>query len=358
MLVKSLENCVSLEEAAALIVAAPKVHYNLEGEAGIGKSSIKDLIMEQLGDQYHWVYFDCAQKDLGDIAMPATNRELRVTEYFPNAIFEFQSGKPLVICLDEFSKAFRPVQNMLHPLLESYNPRLGDVPLPEGSIIFLTGNIGSMGVGDVLKAHTLNRVTTVRVRKPTSDEWIQNWAIHNNIEPAILHYVKETPQVFASFEEPGEENNERIFNPKHPEQPFVSGRSLARASEIVAARDKYTHNALLVALRGTLGLKAAQELANSIKFQDMLPSLASVVQQPTKAKLVDDPSALMVMVYKVASAVTADTLDPIVTYMDRTGQEYLSLFFLNVAKSKKQHILTRGNNAQFKKWVIKNQDIL
>ena len=138
----------------------------------------------------------------------------------------------------------------------------------------------------------------------------------------------------------------------------MSGRSLAKASDIVAAREGYTHNALLVALRGTLGLKAAQELANSIRFQDMLPSMASIVQQPTKAKLVDDPAALMVMVYKAAAAVTSETLDPVVTYMARTGPEYLSLFFLNIAKSKKQHILTRGKNAQFQKWVIKNQDII
>ena len=48
---------------------------------------------------------------------------------------------------------------------------------------------------------------TVRVRKPTRDEWMQNWAIH---EASILHYVKETPQVFASFEDPGEEKGEDL----------------------------------------------------------------------------------------------------------------------------------------------------
>ena len=48
---------------------------------------------------------------------------------------------------------------------------------------------------------------TVRVRKPTCDEWMQHLAIH---EASILHYVKETPQVFASFEDPGEEKGEDL----------------------------------------------------------------------------------------------------------------------------------------------------
>jgi hypothetical protein len=70
MLVKSIENSMSLQEAAECIVNFPKVHYMLEGESGIGKSSIKDLIMPLLDPEYLWVYFDCAQKDLGDVAMP------------------------------------------------------------------------------------------------------------------------------------------------------------------------------------------------------------------------------------------------------------------------------------------------
>jgi MoxR-like ATPase len=350
---------MSLQEAAECIVNFPKVHYMLEGESGIGKSSIKDLIMPLLDPEYLWVYFDCAQKDLGDVTMPAINRELKVTEYFPNAVFQFQAGRPLVIIFDEYKKASRPVQNMMHPLLEAHNPRLGDMPLPKGSIILLTGNIGSMGVGDNLKAHSGNRMCRVRVRKPTSDEWINNWASPNNIEPAVIGYVKETPQVFASFEDPGEEKNERIFNPKRPDQPFASGRSLAYASNMIKGRAKVTDNALLVSLRGVIGLQAAQELSNYIHFQDMLPSFDSIVKSPKTAKLVEDPGALMVMVYKAVGRVTKDNLTSLVTYLGRAGDEYVSLFFVSVSKQEgKQSILTRGSNPEFKKWVIKNNDLI
>ena len=95
------------------------------GEPGIGKSSIMKMLSAALPGHLS-AYIDVPNMDLGDIAMPSMNRDMRVTEYFPNAALQLQTGKPVVIMLDEFTKAPQPVQNMLHPLLEARNPRLGD----------------------------------------------------------------------------------------------------------------------------------------------------------------------------------------------------------------------------------------
>ena len=57
------------------------------------------------------------------------------------------------------------MKNMLHPLLEVFNPRLGDIPVPEGSIIYLTGNLDTDGVGDGLAQHTRQRVAELIVSK-------------------------------------------------------------------------------------------------------------------------------------------------------------------------------------------------
>ena len=84
---------VSLDEAATLVRVNANKRYFLRGEPGIGKSSIMDAFERHFGDAYAYAYFDCAQKDLGDIAMPSMNRELRVTEYFPNAVLQLQTGK-------------------------------------------------------------------------------------------------------------------------------------------------------------------------------------------------------------------------------------------------------------------------
>jgi MoxR-like ATPase len=152
---------VSLAEAATLIINCPNNRFFLQGEPGIGKSSIMGTLERHFGDTFAYAYFDCAQADLGDIAMPSVNRDKQITEYFANAIFQLQTGKPVIIMLDEFTKAPQPVQNMLHPMLEARNPRLGNIALPAGSMVFMTGNMSGEGLGDTVKPHTRNRVTTV-----------------------------------------------------------------------------------------------------------------------------------------------------------------------------------------------------
>ncbi len=86
--------------------------------------------------------------------------------------------------LDEFTKGADPVKNMLHPMLEKANPRLGDIPLTANTIVFLTGNLTTDGVGDSLKAHSRNRLVPVTIAKPDAEQWIE-WAIGKGLEPEV-----------------------------------------------------------------------------------------------------------------------------------------------------------------------------
>src|SRR5210317_2474116 len=131
---------VSLKQAANLITNSPELRYFLQGEPGIGKSSIMKLIGNSKPDHIK-SYMDCSQLDLGDIAMPYVDKEQGITTYYPNGRFGMHTQEPVLMMLDEFTKAAEPVKNMLHPLLESSNPRLGDIPVHPESIIFLTGNL-------------------------------------------------------------------------------------------------------------------------------------------------------------------------------------------------------------------------
>ena len=129
---------VTLKQAAQLIKSNPETRFLLQGEPGIGKSSLLESLAESLG--YDHAYIDVPNMDLGDIAMPVIDHESKTTHYYPNARFKVHEGKPVVIMLDEFTKGADPVKNMLHPMLEKANPRLGDLPLNKDCIVFLTGN--------------------------------------------------------------------------------------------------------------------------------------------------------------------------------------------------------------------------
>ena len=199
---------ITLKQASALIQANPETRFLLEGEPGIGKSSLLESIAKGMG--YEYAYIDVPNMDLGDIAMPVIDHDTKTTKYYPNARFKIHEGKPLVIMLDEFTKGADPVKNMLHPMLEKANPRLGDIPISKDTIVFLTGNLSTDGVGDNLKAHSRNRLVPVRIRKPDADEWIE-WAMNKGIEAEVIAWVNRFPQVLASYTDGGAGDNPYIY---------------------------------------------------------------------------------------------------------------------------------------------------
>lgn len=347
---------ISLSEAANLIAAIPDNRFLLEGEPGIGKSSIMKALKARLGDAYVYAYFDCAQKDLGDIAMPSVNREARVTEYFPNAALQLQHGKPAVIMLDEFAKAPPPVQNMLHPLLEEHNPRLGDIDLPAGSLVFLTSNLSTDGVGDVIKGHTLNRVTRVRVAKPDSDQWIE-WAVNNEIDPVVMAWVKQYPHALASYTEGNQSENPYIYNPKAMQKSYVSPRSLSRASNIVSKRELISSNALTAALSGTIGEAAARDMQAYIAYQDQLPTWDSITSKPNDAPVPTSAGACAVLIFGAIMKVTKETMQPFMTYLERFEPEWQACFAINIAKNPTKQSVAFSSSA-FANWVQQNEDLL
>jgi len=347
---------VTLKQAADLILACPNNRFFLRGEPGIGKSSIIKILQAKTG--YAACYIDVPNMDLGDIAMPVIDHETKTTRYYPNGRFQLQSGKPVIIMLDEFSKGADPVKNMLHPLLEVHNPRLGDVSLPAGSIVFLTGNLDSDGVGDALLAHSKMRVTEVEVSKPSAEEWL-TWASTADISPVVMAWVSRNPHALASYRDGDQKGNPyNIYFPNHMTDAVVTPRTLELASNIVKARDAFDSTSLQAALAGTVGKAAAGSIAAFIAHQDSLPTWESIMREPTKAKLPESDGAMAVLVFgaierfKHKNEVTA-----FLSYMDRADVEWQGVFCVHLARNQAKQNLAFGCKA-FADWVAKNQDLL
>jgi len=345
----------SLKQAADAISSNPELRYFLQGEPMIGKSSIMKLIGERKPDHFK-SYMDCSQLDLGDIAMPVVNRELGVTEYYPNSRFGMHTGEPVLMMLDEFTKAAEPVKNMLHPLLESSNPRLGDIPVHGESIIFLTGNLSSDGVGDVLKAHTHNRIIPMRVRKPSSEEWLE-WAVNNDIEPVVMSWVHQFPHALASYTDEGQEGNPYIFNPKKVQTAFVSPRSLERASHILKSRDKLDHETQIAALTGAIGEAGARDMQAYVEYQDQLPTWESIIKSPKTADVPTSAGACAVLVFGAITKVDKQNISAFMEYLERFDAEWQACFCINIAKNPQKQSVAFASKA-FADWVQQNQDLL
>ena len=345
---------VTLDQAVSLITTNPETRFLLQGEPGIGKSSLLEGIASRLG--YDHAYIDVPNMDLGDIAMPVVDHATKTTRYYPNARFKVHEGKPLVIMLDEFTKGADPVKNMLHPMLEKANPRLGDLPLARDTIVFLTGNLTTDGVGDTLKAHSRNRLVPITVKKPDAETWL-GWAIPKGIEPEVCAWVNRFPHCLASYTDAGQGDNLYIYNPKHSQKAFVSPRSLETASNIVRSRKYNEPDAVIAALTGAIGEAGARDMQAYIEFSDQLPTWEATIKDPKHTKIPASPGACAIVVFGAISRVDKQTIAPFMEYLERFDAEWQAVFAIQIAKSPTKQAVAFGS-AKFAAWVAKNQDLL
>lgn len=346
---------VTLKQAAQIILSTPMNRYLLQGEPGIGKSSLLGFLTEAL-PTHNAAYLDVPNMDLGDIAMPVIDHDKKVTRYYPNARFRLHEGKPVIIMLDEYTKGAEPVKNMLHPMLEVHNPRLGDIPIDPTSVIFLTGNLSSDGVGDSLKAHSRNRVIPLHVAKPDADQWLE-WAMDHDIEPVVMAWVKQFPHALASYLDEGQTDNPYIYNPKKMQSSFVSPRSLERASYIVRARGEIDQDSLIAALSGAIGEAASRDMQAYIAYQDQLPTWESIIRSPKTTGVPDSAGACAVMVFGAIAKLDRNNITPFMEYVERFEPEWQAAFCINLAKSKTKQAVAFGCK-KFADWVQKNEDLL
>ena len=357
------------EFANAISVVGSDVTIIGQGEPGIGKSSMLKAVAKRYPD-YEVAYIDCTLLDLGDFALPYTEEvvleklasTLKVTKFAPNARFKFQSGKPVIVMLDEIGKAMKAVKNVLLTLM--LEKRIGDMSLPEGSIVFGTTNLATDGVGDSLEAHARNRVCFVTVRKPhagfqpdgsiDSDSW-GAWAVENDIAPEVLAWVKQFPHALESYTDPAQKDNAYIFNPTRAGQSaFVTPRSLEKASHIAKKRADLGDGVTISALAGTIGESAARDMQAFFTVVDKLPTWESICQSPSTAKVPDDAVAKCILTFSAITRVDKDTLPKWLKYADRLDKELQALFARSIVKSTTKQAMAVSNK-EFVKWATDNQ---
>lgn len=350
---------VSLEEAAQLTARVRGVTHEWVSEPGNGKTTFATTRVAELAGiaPEDVALIDCASMELGDGGLPWVNHENKTSGFYPSERFGLHHGRPVLIVLDELSKSSQPTQNMLQPLIETHKRRFYNIPLPDGSIVCMTGNLSTDGVGDSQLAHTKNRRSRLYVRRATAAEWIQDYAIPKGLNAGLITFVHETPRIMASYRDPDQDENPYIFHPTKMQEAYASPRSLSQASHIIEQRGDLSHNAVMADLAGTIGLAAAHDLEAFIRYQDSLPPRDSIINDPKNARLPDAGAACYVLVFNLVVLVDATNINPIITYVNRLPAEFQSVFFLQVAKNKdKQKIAFR--NDLFKQWLLDNEDLL
>lgn len=371
---------LSFAQVAALIKAVgPTRTVIVEGEYGQGKTSIHHALCADpaFADYHRPKPIDCMQLSDGSIVMPDLNRANGTSRELPNERFGLNDGnhagiegsRPALICLDEIAKTRQFIKDTLAPLI--LERRLGNYVFPKGTIVFGCTNLSEEGLGDHMEGHLRNRIVIVKMRKPTKDEWVNNFAIPNGIHESITAAVEMYPMVFDSFTDylpggkfdgkPLAEHNPYISNPRDAAQgQVVTPRSLHAASDIVAQRGAFDDVTLTAALEGTVGNAFAANIMSMLRFGDGLPSFERVVSDPQNAPLPTNPTAQIVQVRQFLRLVdNKEEAEAVSQYVLRMKAEMSSLYVNVVANAPTDRVMrTFCNSTTFNNMLLENRKFL
>ena len=350
-----MNNFLSASQVVSLIAAVgDKRTVIVEGENGIGKTALFHMLrkLPKFADHIAVQPIDCTQLSDGSVWMPDLDRENGVSRELPNERFGVSAfnqlgvnnSKPILVGLDEIAKAPQFIKNVLAPII--YERRVGNLSMPEGSVVVCFTNLSIEGLGDSIQAHLRNRLVFVKMRKPSADEWVK-WATDNRVNPMIIAFVSNEPRVMQSFldyEKGGmfegkdlSKDNGFIFNPKSMQLAYATPRSLVAASDILdAGLGVLDDDTLEAALVGTVGATTAEALASFIRFGREICEYSRVIKSPDTAPLSDNPTAQLIQVFQFVTRVADRTeAEAIVKYVWRMRAEMQSIFCNTVATSQR-----------------------
>jgi hypothetical protein len=346
---------LSASQVVSLVAAiGDKRTVIVEGENGIGKTALFHALrkLPKFADHIAVQPIDCTQLSDGSVWMPDLDRENGVSRELPNERFGVSAfnqlgvnnSKPILVGLDEIAKAPQFIKNVLAPII--YERRVGNLSMPEGSVVVCFTNLSVEGLGDSIQAHLRNRLVFVKMRKPSCDEWVK-WATDNGVNPMIIAFVSNEPRVMQSFldyEKGGmfegkdlSKDNGFIFNPKSMQLAYATPRSLVAASDILdAGLGVLDDDTLEAALVGTVGATTAQALSSFIRFGREICEYSRVIKSPDTAPLSDNPTAQLIQVFQFVTRVADRTeAEAIVKYVWRMRAEMQSIFCNTVATSQR-----------------------
>ena len=351
MYAQDLDNCMN-----SISLLGNKITFVLQGDMGNGKSATLTTLGEK-HPKHRTFYCDCTTKDVGDLMLPMFS-ELDQNGQFVRFVTNEELGVhidgPVIIMVDEFGKANRSVQNALLCLM--YERKMGSRQLHPDSMVYATTNLGAEAVGDLLQPHQRNRFCVLTVKKWTNEQWME-WAINNQIDPQVILFAKENPEIFQSFTEvENPDDNQYIYHPKVNRAAFVTPRSLETASHICKVRDQLGADTTTALLIGCIGEHAARQLNAQFTISDDLVPLDDIKNSPKSAKIPSTAAAQCMMMYRTLSNIDRSWIDAWMDYMDRLPANMQGMFVNGVYSDKfdKKRQQAVVNNKKFTDFTMAN----
>lgn len=325
----------------------------VRGHNGSGKTALKYDLQCRLPN-HRVMVVDMSTKEPGDMLMPkfVVENGKDVVAGVPHKDLGLHEDGPVVVILDEIFKTKKSQQVALAQFL--YEHKFGGIALHPDSIVVGFSNLEDEGFGDASLGFVYNRVQIVEMAKPTSDEWVDDFALKFGIHPTIIASAKEYPAMFADYrdyDKPGQ--NQYIFDPRMPMVGYVTGRSLERASSVLKANADMSREVLTHMLIQLLGERAAMDIMSVHALHEDLPSWESIMKNPAKAKVPTSAGSMCLLIYTAIQRLKKTELKNWMEYLKRMKKEAQALFASSVLHNDRTRDMA-GEDKDFQKWVVDN----
>ena len=336
-------------------VVGRKRFVHVEGGMGSGKTASMGTLAKRLGLKL--LRLDCALLSVQDLFVPWPDNTRGCVDMLPNSMFGLHDPEPQLILFDELPKASRETLNAINGII--HERELCGKKFHPDTIMVGTGNLASEGLGDMLQAHSKDRMVIIRL-KPTDADSVLEYGINNGWHHTMLGAIREFgSQWFQPAEEVKDPNdNPYIAHPLAPERDAtVTMRSVHMGSDIFHEQGRLSENALTSCLIGAIGAPAAMDAMTYAKMASQLTPSADIKTNPDTALVPTSPACQVMVVMREVTNMTSDMVTPFMTYLQRLPAEMQGMFANTVNAEKYTHRKVVTTNKAYSQWCLNNNHL-
>jgi MoxR-like ATPase len=306
----------------------------LWGAPGVGKSDVVRDAAKELNCSL--IDFRAVLRDPVDLrGLPSIDGDKArwlVPSDLPNVERDGPTG---ILFLDELNAAPPMMQAACFGLV--LDRKVGDYELPAGWKIVAAGNRQSdRAAAQKMPSALANRFAHIDV-EPDIDAWTA-WASQKAIDPMVIGFLNFRPNQLHNMD-------------SGDHRTFPTPRAWAQVNKVLDNPDDI--RALMV--KGLVGEGASAEFDGFIRAFRDLPPLASILSDPTGARLPQKSDGKFAVAYGLAGRVrNANEFDAGMTYMRRIEAEFEILYCLSATR--REEALTE--NQTFIDWTQRHKHIV
>ncbi len=308
----------------------------LWGAPGIGKSQIIAQVAREKA--YKIIDIRAVLLDPVDLrGLPRVTEDGQAVWCPPSFLPKEDNLEKGIVFLDELNAAPPLVQAACYQLV--LDRCIGEYTLPSGWTVVAAGNNEKdRAVTHRMPTALANRMVHIDMQTSLED-WII-WAEKSHIRKEIIAFLRFRPKLLHDFE------------PQSASKAFASPRSWEFVSRILDAKpDSSTEYELF---QGTIGMTAATEFIGFLQVWRDLPTIESILEDPSKVEVPNNPATLYALSEALGSKACNENIKEIIEYAHRIPVEF-AVLLLRVAVCQDKSIVLHPS---FTDWAQKNSHVL